>query len=60
LAVTAYLVEGLLAGIGLRIALKFFDFTYELPAELVAAHTFFNGARIQVILISLAGLVTFV
>ena len=59
LAVPAYLVEGLLAGIGLKIALKFFDFTYELPAELVAADTFFNGARIQMILISLAGLVTF-
>lgn len=60
LAVPAYLVEGLLAGIGLKIALKFFDFTYELPDELVAAEAFFNGARIQMILISLAGLVMFV
>ncbi len=60
LAVPAYLVEGLLAGIGLKIALKFLDFTYELPAELVAADTFLNGARIQMILISLAGLVSFV
>ncbi|MBX3306430.1 MAG: SulP family inorganic anion transporter [Nitrospira sp.] len=56
LAVPAYLVEGLLAGIGLKIALKFSTFTYELPAELAAADTFLNGARIQMILISLAGL----
>lgn len=60
LAVPAYLVEGLLAGIGLKIALKFLDFTYELPAELVAADTFFNEARIQLLLISLAGLGLFV
>ncbi len=60
LAVPVYLVEGLLAGIGLKIALKFLDFTYEIPAELVAADTFLNGARIQMILMSLAGLVGFV
>jgi len=60
LAVPAYLVEGLLAGIGLKIALKFFNFTYELPAELVAADTFFNEARIQMLFISLAGLGLFV
>lgn len=60
LAVPAYLVEGLLAGIGLKIALKFLGFTYELPAELVAADTFFNEARIQLLLISLAGLGLFV
>ncbi len=60
LAVPAYLVEGLLAGIGLKIALKFFDFTYELPAELVAVDTFFNGARFQMMLISFAGLAGFV
>lgn len=60
LAVPAYLVEGLLAGIGLKIALKFLDFTYELPVELVAADTFFNEARIQLLLISLAGLGLFV
>ncbi len=33
LAVPAYLVEGLLAGVGLKIALKFLTFTYELPAR---------------------------
>ncbi|OQW33879.1 MAG: sulfate transporter [Nitrospira sp. SG-bin2] len=60
LVVPAYLVEGLLAGIGLKIALKFLDFTYELPVELVAADTFFNEARIQLLLISLTGLGLFV
>jgi len=60
LAVPVYLVEGLLAGIGLKIALKFLDFTYEIPADLVIADTFFNGARIQMILMSLAGLAGFV
>lgn len=59
-AVPHYLVEGLLAGIGLKIAMKFFDFTYELPADLVAADTFFNGARIQMALISLIGFGLFV
>lgn len=60
LAVPAYLVEGLLAGIGLKIALKFFGFTYELPEELVNADMFFNDARIQMLFISLAGLGIFV
>ena len=60
LAVPAYLVEGLLAGIGLKIALKFSAFTYELPDELVAVDTFLNGSRIQMILISIAGLGLFV
>lgn len=54
-AVPKYLVEGLLAGIGLKIALRFFEFTYELPAELVSPDGFWNGARIQTILISMAG-----
>jgi MFS superfamily sulfate permease-like transporter len=60
LAVPTYLVEGLLAGIGLKIAMKFLGFTYEIPAELAAADTFFNGARVQMALISLAGLGLFV
>lgn len=60
LAVPTYLVEGLLAGIGLKIAMKFLGFTYELPVELAAADTFFNGARIQMVLISVAGLGLFV
>jgi len=60
LAVPTYLVEGLLAGIGLKIAMKFLGFTYEVPAELASSDIFFNGARIQMALISLAGLGLFV
>jgi len=53
LLVPFYLVEGLLAGIGLKIALKFFTFTYELSPDLVAADQFWNLARIQMFGISL-------
>ncbi|MGH7184015.1 MAG: SulP family inorganic anion transporter [Nitrospiraceae bacterium] len=60
IAVPTYLVEGLLAGIGLKIALKFLEFTYEIPADLVSADTFWNGARIQMAVISLIGYVVFV
>lgn len=59
-AVPSYLVEGLLAGIGLKIAVKFFAFTYELPAGMESADEFWNGARIQISLISMAGLASFV
>jgi MFS superfamily sulfate permease-like transporter len=44
----------------LKIALKFLDFTYELPPDLVSDDTFFNGARIQMAAISLVGYVAFV
>lgn len=60
LAVPVYLVEGLLAGVGLKIALKFLTFTYELPAELESVDMFWNGARIQMILISMVGYGLFV
>lgn len=60
LAVPTYLVEGLLAGIGLKIAMKFLGFTYEIPEELAATDAFLNGARVQMGLISLAGLGLFV
>lgn len=60
IAVPTYLVEGLLAGIGLKIALKFLAFTYELPPDLVSEDTFFNGARLQMAAISLIGFVAFV
>ncbi|MDH4243467.1 MAG: SulP family inorganic anion transporter [Nitrospira sp.] len=59
-AVPVYLVEGLLAGVGLKIALKFLTFTYELPAGLESVDMFWNGARIQMILISLVGYGLFV
>jgi MFS superfamily sulfate permease-like transporter len=55
-----YLVEGLLAGVGLKIALKFLTFTYELPEGMVSADTFWNGARIQMVLISMASYAGFV
>jgi len=60
LAVPVYLVEGLLAGIGLKIALKFVTFTYELPAGAEEADVFWNGARIQIVLLSLVGFAGFV
>ena len=60
LAVPVYLVEGLLAGVGLKIALKFLAFTYELPPGMEAADSFLNGARIQMIFISMVGYGLFV
>ncbi len=60
LAVPTYLVEGLLAGIGLKIALTFLLFTYEIPANLISADTFWNMARIQMSLISLMAFAMFV
>lgn len=59
-AVPTYLVEGLLAGIGLQIALKFIPFTYEIPAGLASAAGFWNMARVQMCLISLAAFVMFI
>jgi MFS superfamily sulfate permease-like transporter len=59
-AVPVYLVEGLLAGVGLKIALKFLAFTYELPPGMEADDSFLNIARIQMILISMAGYCLFV
>jgi MFS superfamily sulfate permease-like transporter len=59
-AVPVYLVEGLLAGVGLKIALKFLAFTYELPPGLEATDSFLNGARIQMIFISIVGYGLFV
>ncbi|KAF0158867.1 MAG: sulfate transporter [Syntrophaceae bacterium] len=59
-AVPSYLVEGLLAGIGLQIVLKFLGFAYEIPAGQVTEGVFLNAARIQMILISAAGFGLFV
>jgi len=58
LAVPEYLVEGLLAGVGLKIAINFFVMTYEIPEELVS-EVFWSGARIQMLLISMSGFVAF-
>ena len=52
-AVPVYLVEGLLAGIGLKILLKFFEFTYEIPEEAVGEE-FWNTARITMCAISVS------
>jgi MFS superfamily sulfate permease-like transporter len=60
IAVPVYLVEGLLAGVGLKIALKFLTFTYEIPDAMASVDTFWNGARIQMALISMVGYVGFV
>ncbi len=58
-AVPVYLVEGLLAGIGLKIMLKFFEFTYELPAGSADEAEFWNSARITMCAISAAGMGVF-
>ncbi|HBV22110.1 MAG TPA: SulP family inorganic anion transporter [Nitrosomonas sp.] len=58
-AVPVYLVEGLLAGIGLKIFLKFFEFTYEIPEEAVTEE-FWNTARIIMCVISAVGMTVFV
>lgn len=57
-AVPVYLVEGLLAGVGLKILLKFSEFTYEISDTLVTEE-FWNTARIQMVAISAAGLAVF-
>lgn len=54
IAVPVYLVEGLLAGIGLKILLRFAEFTYELPEDSVT-EDFWNAARIQMVTISAVG-----
>jgi len=58
IAVPVYLVEGLLAGVGLKILLKFAEFTYEIPEESITEE-FWNSARIQMVAISTAGLGVF-
>jgi len=58
-AVPVYLVEGLLAGIGLKIFLRFFQFTYELPEEAVT-EDFWNDARIMMCVISAVGFGVFI
>lgn len=58
IAVPVYLVEGLLAGVGLKILLKFSEFTYEIPEESITEE-FWNAARIQIVAISTVGLGVF-
>jgi MFS superfamily sulfate permease-like transporter len=58
IAVPVYLVEGLLAGVGLKILMKFSEFIYEIPEESISEE-FWNGARIQMVAISTIGLGVF-
>ena len=58
IAVPEYLVEGLLAGVGLKIALNFLVMTYAIPDNQVT-EVFWNGARIQMAAISLTGMAVF-
>jgi MFS superfamily sulfate permease-like transporter len=58
LAVPEYLVEGLLAGVGLKIILNFLTMTYEIPQSMVT-EAFWNSTRIQMVLLSLTGLAVF-
>jgi MFS superfamily sulfate permease-like transporter len=59
-AVPIYLVEGLLAGVGLTIFLKFFSFSYEISEGVVSSDGFWNAARIQMLFISGLAYVVFV
>lgn len=55
-AIPAYLIEGLLAGIGLKIALKFFPYTYEVLHE---TEEWLDIERIRMLVISLGSLLLF-
>lgn len=57
--VPTYLVEGLLAGIGLKIVLAFLVFTYEVPESVVTADGFFTTERLLMISLSLVGAILF-
>lgn len=58
-AVPTYLVEGLLAGIGLKIALKFMPFLWMLPTGKDVGEVFWNADRINVMTLSGIGIVLF-
>lgn len=59
MAVPSYLVEGLLAGIGLKIALKFLPFLWMLPVDMDAGKGFWSDARMQVVALSVIGAILF-
>ena len=59
MAVPSYLVEGLLAGIGLKIALKFLPFLWMLPVGMSVGEDFWSDARIQIIALSVIGSIIF-
>jgi MFS superfamily sulfate permease-like transporter len=59
MVVPPYLVEGLLAGIGLKIALKFLPFLWMLPAGMAVSPDFFTAERVILIGLSLVGAILF-
>ncbi|MCF6299217.1 MAG: SulP family inorganic anion transporter, partial [Thiomicrorhabdus sp.] len=58
-AVPPYLVEGLLAGIGLKIALKFLPFLWLLPVGVAVSDDFWTDGRVQVVVLSIIGAILF-
>ena len=52
-AIPSYLIEGLLAGIGLKIALKFLPYTYGVVGD---SHEWFTMERMKMIVLSLGAL----
>ena len=58
-AVPPYLVEGLLAGIGLKIALKFLPFLWMLPVGVAVGEEFWTDGRVQVVVLSVIGAILF-
>jgi len=59
MAVPSYLVEGLLAGIGLKIALKFIPYLWMLPEGMATEGEFFSTTRIAIIGLSIIGTIIF-
>ncbi|WP_206199119.1 SulP family inorganic anion transporter [Thiomicrorhabdus indica] len=59
MAVPGYLVEGLLAGIGLKIALKFLPFLWMLPVGVAAGEEFWSDGRVHVVILSVIGAAMF-
>jgi len=59
MAVPTYLVEGLLAGIGLKIALKFMPFLWMLPVGMAVPEEFWTSDRITVVVLSVIGVAIF-
>ncbi|WP_319557871.1 SulP family inorganic anion transporter [Thiomicrorhabdus sp.] len=59
MAVPGYLVEGLLAGIGLKIAMKFLPFLWMLPVGMTGGEEFWNESRMHVVILSILGALIF-
>ena len=59
IAVPSYLVEGLLAGIGLKIAFKFLPFLWMLPDGIAVGEGFWSDERIQIVALFVVGAILF-